>query len=423
MNVRTVMSALFVLCVLAPSVAGAQAAGGRISVAPAVVTVNAQGPSTAVLTFSGMGRNAPDTGVRHFVPAEALWCGRVVASAAAGGSRCDAASVYGQAPAGGAFAVSVTGVFMDIMSVPAPVARRAYEAARSGQPARFFYVRRFTSSAPAPAIDQYVVVTLLLGGSGVGVPFTLTDVWLHLARETPVLFVQRGDRPPPLYADIAYTGTGRLRGRWEVVYPGEDPPSSQDLLTEGSLPPAQRGLQRRFREVERFNVLLLPTGRSTLPGPDPSKLPTSIDGSYVILLRIEASDGAAAGFPMPTFRYIVGAAETRSAPLENLRSVQLRLPSADALVSPDSALTLSWFDVEGAARNRVEIERIADGVNVLSAIVTQGVGRYDVPPFVLAQVPSGKLRWRVIALDAQGSEAGRSVWRTVKTHQVPKPAG
>jgi hypothetical protein len=419
---------LFALFALAPGTAVAQIGRTNISVSPAVVSVAAQGSTTAILTFSGL------SGASSYAPAEGLWCGRVVAS------RCDPSTIYGQAPAASAFAVSAGGTFMDVMSVPPSVAQRAYEAVRAGQPALFFYVRHFVASGATKAYgpDQYVAVSCKLGGGGANAPFALTNVRLHLVSETPVLFVKRGDTPPPLQADIVYTGTGRLRGRWEIVLPGEDLPSPSDLLTEGSLPPAQRGLQRRYRELQRFNVMLLPTGRFTLPGPDPERLPTPVDRAYTILLRIEASDdpfsdtqvagaagtatvihnGAAAGFPMPTLRYIVGGFRTRQVPPAP-QYVRLKLPNAEASVSPDSALTLSWVAERGPARYRVEIERAADGVSVLSAIVAPGAGVYPVPPFVLGQVPDGKVRWRIVALDADGKETGHSEWR--RAQRRPRP--
>src|SRR5439155_21742231 len=126
-------------------------------------------------------------------------------------------------------------------------------------------------------------------------------------------------------ARIAYTGTGRLIGRWEVVLPGEEPPTSRDLLTEATLPLDQRGSQRRFTQLERFNVFLAPDGRATLPGPDMRLLPSAVEGTYRVLLRVEATDdcegdsnladagagtgvvhsGAVAGFPLPVLRYVV----------------------------------------------------------------------------------------------------------------------
>ena len=407
----------YVLCallMLMPSFAAAQMASIRVE--PAMLSVSSQGPTTAILTFSGVG---------GYTPAEGLFCGQVVALSDAG-ARCEPGSIFGQAQSGAALK-PVGGVFTDVVSVSASVAQRAYEAALAGQPGRFFYVRRFVSpSAAAP--DQYVAVVCVLGAGGASAPFALTNVRLRVDSESPVVFVRSGEAPPRLSAEIAYTGTGRLQGRWEVVSPGEEVPTPYDLLTEGSLPAAQRGLQRRYREIERFNVLLLPTGRFTLTGPDPARLPTSVEGSYTILLRVEASDdglratntagatadqvfvrnGAAAGFPMPTLRYIVergGRAQ---------RTVRLRLPASGAAVSPDSALTLSWVDEATALRYRVEVNRLTDGRTLLSAFVAQGVGSYEVPPFVLAQATDGKVKWRVVALGADGNEIGHSETRRLQ---------
>ena len=75
-----------------------------------------------------------------------------------------------------------------------------------------------------------------------------------------MLVVERGAAPPAVTADLTYTGTGRLIGRWEVVQPGEEPPREKDLLSAATLPVELRPLQRRRTEVGRFNVFLPPTG-------------------------------------------------------------------------------------------------------------------------------------------------------------------
>lgn len=402
-----------------PAIAAGQAGGTAVRVSPASVTVSSHGPTTSILTYSGVG---------EYTPAEGTWCARL-APVLDRGVQCDPATIYGQAPRP-TRPVSTAGVFTDVMSVSASVAQRAYETAVAGGSPRFYFVRRFEALAmtKAPGLDQYVVVALLLGGSGANAPFALTNVRLRVDPDAPVLFVKRGTEPSPLTAEIAYTGSGRLRGRWEVVMPGEARPTARDLMTEGSLPSTERGLQRRYREVERFNVLLLPNGRFTLPGPDPSRLPTTLDGSYTILLRVETSDdarsdlqvagagtvvhhGASAGFPMPTLRYIVGATGARVAPSRIPQNVRLRLPVGGATVAPDAALTLTWTDVTAATRYRVDIENAADGATLLSAIVASGVSRYAVPPFAVTATPA---RWRITALDAAGRETGRSEWRRVQ---------
>ena len=96
-------------------------------------------------------------------------------------------------------------------------------------------------------------------------------------------------------------------------------------VTEATLPVEERGLQRRFTQLSRFNVFLPPGGRFVLPGPEAWRVPNHINGLYLVLLRIEAADdaignintpagagsqtiptGAVAGFAMPVLRYYVG---------------------------------------------------------------------------------------------------------------------
>ena len=144
------------------------------------------------------------------------------------GFTCAPGTIYGTLPSRYDISrFSGNNAYTDIVSVPASVARRAYQAAARGEDSQFFYVRRFISLSGAP--DQFVVVTMRLSGNGAGVPFSLTDVprfwrrpWTARERSGPlVLFIEPGGQAPPIRADIKYTGAGRLRGRWEVVRPGD----------------------------------------------------------------------------------------------------------------------------------------------------------------------------------------------------------
>jgi hypothetical protein len=113
-----------------------------------------------------------------------------------------------------------------------------------------------------------------------------------------------------------YNGVGQLRGRWEVVMPGEELPSPNDLLTEATLPPEERGTQRRYAQLERFSIPLMPNGKYLLAGPDPARLPHDVEGTYYVLpasrprrrCRFNRAmgagigvlhNGAVAGFPCP----------------------------------------------------------------------------------------------------------------------------
>ena len=399
-----------------------QPLAAQIRVHPTGVNVNTQGATTTFLTFGGL---------RSQVAVEAFWCGELVPATPSRGFRCDPNTVFGQLPIRYDLSNTAGGSFTDIMSIPPSVARRAYQEAQRGRTSSFFYVRRFVSTTGAP--DEYVAVTCRLAGGGARVPFALTDVTVAFDVETPVLFVAPGATAPSVSADIAYNGTGRLRGRWEVVLPGEDLPSPTDLLTEATLPPDERGTQRRYTQLSRFNVFLPPTGKVTLPGPDVSRIPTNAEGTYLILLRIEATDdkegdsdfgaagagngvvhnGAVAGFPMPTLRYVVGAGSSEMARPRSGRALRLLLPRTGVAVSADSGLALSWLEEWNAALYRVEIEA-ADGTSLVAAIVPPGVGAYRVPPFVLTQAAGRDVSWRVTALDFNGWAMRRSAWRTVK---------
>jgi hypothetical protein len=402
------------------AMAMAAGASAQIRVNPTGVNVNSQNATTVFLTFGGL---------NGYVPADAMWCGDLMPAAPDVGLRCNPATIFGSLPIRfDRSRASGTNGFTDIMSIPPSVARRAYQDAERGRASGFFYVRRFVRPGGGP--DQYVAVTCRLGGGGARVPFSLLDVRVAFDVETPILFVAPKTELPPIKAEIAYNGTGRLKGRWEIVFPGEEPPSTQDLLTEATLPVEQRGLQRRYTELARFNVFLPPTGRYTLEGPDPRRLPAIVEGSYLVLLRIEASDdkeadsnlaavgagqgivhsGAAAGFPMPPLRYFVGNATSEIAAARSPSGFGLALPAENARVAADSALEFTWHEVPQAAVYRLDLET-ETAQPVLSALVERGPGRYRAPPWIKERGIAGRLRWRVIAISAAGQEIQATPWR------------
>lgn len=415
-------SALAALGVLVLSSATSRSLAAQVTVNPTGVNVASQGATAVFLTFGGLGTD--------LVPAEALWCGTLVDARPDIGLRCDPATLFGRLPLRFDLArPSGSAALTDIMTVPPSVARRAYQAAAAGDGADFFYVRRFVSRTGGR--DVYVAVTCRLTGGGATSPLSLVDVRLAFDVETAVLTLDPGAPAPAWYADISYTGTGRLQGRWEVVRPGEELPTDEDLLPEASLPLEQRGRQRRYTQLERFSVFLAPTGRVRLPGPDPARLPRQVDGAYLVLLRIEASgdrdsesslsavaagdgvvaSGAVAGFPMPTLRYLVGSgAAAPEAP--SARAITLLAPNEGAAPEPGSAWSFVWRPTELAARYRLEFER-ADGAPVFEALIAATVAAYRPPPFLGARSGGGELRWRVRALDAAGREVARSAWRVI----------
>ncbi len=227
-------------------------------VSPRGVNVKSFGTTTIFLTYFGLNNQTP---------VEALWCGEINADRS-----CVAGTVFGRLPSRYNIGrASGQNNYTDIMTIPASVARKAYQDAARGNNSEFFYVRRWRSTNGGP--DEFVAVTCRLTSGGARVPFSITSVRLLVAGDKPAPAVATGATLPQFGAQISYNGTGRLKGRWEVVLPGDPLPTQRDLLTEASLPLEERGLQRRYTQLERFDIFLQPNGRFFLPGPDPANFP------------------------------------------------------------------------------------------------------------------------------------------------------
>lgn len=394
------------------------------TVRPTGVNVAAQSATTVFLTFDGLTADQTAT--------EAFWCGALVSARPARGLRCAPGTLYGQLPLRYDLAVRGARTFTDVMTIPASVTRRAYQDAARGRSSEFYYVRRFVDRTGGP--DVYVSVVCRLTQGGATTPLSLTDVRLTFASSNAVPVLSPEVVPPAWWADLRYTGTGRLVGRWEVVRPGEDAPTPTDLLTEASLPLDERASQRRYMQVGRFNEFLPPAGRVRLAGPDPARLPRDVDGVYLVLLRIEAGDdrdgvtdprgissgpvasAALAGFPLPVLRYVVGRAATvdmagteePSMP-DRLGSVALLAPAANAAI-PTGPWNFAWVPTTAAATYRLEITT-RSGTAVFQAIVAGDNATYVPPPFFANNASGAPLRWRVRAFDQTGRELARSAWR------------
>jgi hypothetical protein len=392
-------------------------ARGEIKVHPHWVNVNTNGTTTVFLTFGG---------VAGYVPGESVWCGEIMSAAPDIGSKPVAGTIFGSLPARlNLSTFSGNGGFTDIMSIPPSVSRRAYQAAAAGAKSTFFYVRRFISTTGGR--DAYVAVTCELASGGARSPFALTNVELAFEGHENLASVKEGGVPPALLASITYTGTGQLQGRWEIVRPGDEPPTERDLLTEATLPIEERPQQRRYTELERFSVFLPPTGRFVLRGPDPSKCPSSASGLYMILLRIEASAdieatsdlaeagagpatvqaGGVAGFPIPPLRYFVG-----GAPHLHVNAIDLLLPKDMAHATQGMPVDLGWTEIPEGSLYRVVVIDPSNSI-LLTALLRPGVGAYRLPPWIWTRTEAPNVSWSIEALDDNGDIVVKSEWRTV----------
>lgn len=401
---RHLLLALFIWQVCLPAEA--------VTVDPTGVNVRHSGSSTAFLTFRSLSSQ---------VPAEGLWCGEINPD-----SSCVAGTIFGRLPnRSNLSTLSGSSNFTDIMTIPPSVARRAYQAAQSGAASQFFYVRRFVSTIAGP--DEFVAVTCRMAGGGARAPLSLTNVVVQFETDKEVLSVSRGQTLPKYKAVINYNGTGRLKGRWELVQPGEPEPTLRDLLTEATLPLEERGLQRRYTEIGRFDIYLPPTGKVVLPGANTKNLPSSADGQHRILLRIEATDekesrsnilpanvktGGVAGFPMPILRYYVGRA---SAKIPNTlprvpKGLSLLLPKPGDQYGLADLVRFHWTE---ARNTKVYMLEVANGEGLIfSAAVDPGNTDYLAPSWL--NLNEGNLRWRVLAYSGKGVPVAQSKWQEFK---------
>ncbi len=380
----------------------------QVTVSPNSINAYSQGATSAYLTFSN---------VVDLQPAEATWCGEIVSAAPDIGFKCDLTTIFGNLPARYDQSRLNGSRYTDIMSITPVVARRAYTDASNGNDSRFFYVKHFISTNGNP--DQFVPITIRLSGNGVGVPFSLTSVKLQWKDgEKVVPFIKPDEKLPKITGEIRYTGTGRLKGRWEIVKPGETLPERRDLLSEAALPPEERGTQKRYTLLSRFNVNLPPGGRYILPGPENWRIDKSIEGMYILLFRIEASDasnsvsndglgniqtGGVAGFAMPTLRYYVGnSSNSGVSQITNETESTQNLP-----------IILRWQPNEKAKIYRLEIED-EKGENVFSAIIPQPIKEYQLPSFVKELTRSKLLKWKIQTINESGEKIDETEFSDVK---------
>lgn len=430
------------------------------SVNPTGVNVNATGVTSVFITFKGTAGQ---------ISKDAFWCGEisVPANTVTSTNPCVAGTFFGRLPKTLAQTSSSLGVsnllntdlsrkrldvsnlpdmninkqnlvrgnnqnFTDVMTIPASVARRAMQSARAGNNSSFFYVRKFEAAGSV----QYIAVTCRMSSGGARVPFALTEVHPYFVSEQgkqSVHLAYQGRLIPSVQAEITFNGTGRLKGRWEIVMPGDVKPSEFDLVPEANLPIEQRGLQNRYTLLQRFDVFLPPLGKTTLKGPDVQLIPNQIIGPYQIILRIEASrdkegdsntgigvssNGGVSGFSMPSLRYYVATQDDVlqariSAGLD--KSITLLEPVAGA--QNNSALRFSWLAYKAAETYKLEVK--SDGEQTFNALVEGRKTGYQSPPWIAQQLKNASSKWRVAAYDIKGNKIALSQWRKYKS---PHPA-
>jgi hypothetical protein len=422
------------------------------SVNPTGVNVNSTGVTSVFLTFRGTAGQ---------ISKDAFWCGEISVSAntVTATNPCVSGTFFGRLPKTLAQTSPSLGVsnqpntdlnsknlgmfralntrhnkknltqgnnqnFTDVMTIPASVARRAMQSARAGSNSSFFYVRKFEAAGSV----QYIAVTCRMSNGGARVPFALTEVHPYFVTEQgkqSVYLASQGRLIPDIQAEISFNGTGRLKGRWEIVMPGDVEPSEFDLVPEANLPIEQRALQKRYTLLQRFDVFLPPKGKTTLKGPDVQLVPNQIIGPYQIILRIEATrdkegdsntglgvsiNGGVSGFSMPSLRYYVATEDDvlhARVDAGLSKSITLFEPSNESQSS--NLLRFSWLAYASAKTYKLEVKSQDEAL--FRALIDGRKTYYQSPPWIAEQINTSPSQWRVAAYDIKGNKVALSQWR------------
>lgn len=219
----------------------------------------------------------------------------------------------------------------------------------------------------------------------------------------------KGDKPR-VKAELSYTGSGVLRGVWEIAEPSS---------TSGT--PA-------FYPLTHVRKFLSQIGRATIYSP---RLPGNITGLYMVRFRI--TDPLPA-FNTPVIRYFINASKGLVKPTH----LGLIGPANQARISKETPF--SWQGLPGARAYLLEIFEPAatNPGQPVTNTVKEGVGSMLVPAggtdggapvagmlipgnrTVLSHLARAHLKsgqrylWRVRAIGASGRVAGESPLRSIR---------
>ena len=284
--------------------------------------------------------------------------------------------------------------FADTLSIPSTVSEQALQLGSD----RLVLVRSFTDGLSGSS----ATATLALR-SPAAAGFSLTAIQLELARGGAARVVEQGERVMAR-ARIYYTGSGILRGQWELA-----------------VPPGTAGvpLYRPLRQVQQ----LLPAGGEALLQAPP--LPSDMPGLY--LLRFRPADSGVLG-ALPVLQYQVITSDTGPA---GLALIGLLAPAPGAVMDVDSdfrwqpvaaatSYRLRFFVTTASALPRLDgrpvLPRVPVGEGPVTAqwLSASQTGS-QLGPLVWEKLSTpGTYLWQVDALDANGQIIGQSEWREIQ---------
>ncbi|NDY42410.1 S8 family serine peptidase [Dissulfurirhabdus thermomarina] len=255
-----------------------------------------------------------------------------------------------------------TAIVTEAVPVPVAVLERAE---RLGTP-QVVYQRQFSNAF----LSATALATLTLTTEA-GADFRVTRIQLYFGNRRAEAEVARSGPAPKAFADVWFTGSGLLRGYWEV---------------DGR----RLAVVERHLAAERFVTLRLP---------DPPGLPTFQEGTHV--LRFVVTEPAQE-IPLPEAIYFVASGGTAG------RARIVLLEPGDGGNVAASRPVFTWRAAPGCRTYLVEFLERAGEKPVFSAYTR--ATRYTPPAFTLGAVfrPGGRYLWHVKGFAADGTPKAES---------------
>jgi hypothetical protein len=177
-----------------------------------------------------------------------------------------------------------------------------------------------------------------------------------------------------------------------------------------------------------------------LPGPEVWRVDESLNGLYLVLLRIEASDdkegdtdlasvgagvgvvhgGAVAGFSLPVLRYYVANSDRTQLVAVSGGVLTQVLPDERAVLRTDKPVDFTWTLTDNAMTYRLEVQDL-QGNPIISAILTSEISTYRAPSWLKDKVGGTVARWRIVAFNQAGDPIAQTDWRSLKFSLVLAP--
>jgi hypothetical protein len=266
----------------------------------------------------------------------------------------------------------------ETLRVPEGVVRAVLDAGGS----RIVYERAFTVEGVP------VVGTLLLNFAGrIAAPFTIDRAELRFLDGSRFATVPLNGEVQ-VEADITFSGSGRLRGSWDLAGPTSTP---------GAATFVRRELVDEHLSFGRRTLLRSPAIRVDQPG------------TYFVRLSVAEPDLGAA----ETLQLSFVALATRGAV-----EIALEQPQPLAPLAPD--LTFAWQSVPGARNYLLEFDAApaAAGEPAAGLVLPGGEARAALSPAAARNLKPGKSYWwRVVALGPEGVLLGQSQLRELRAPQ------